>query len=69
MIKLVISSYCNECPNFEPEVLNKDVKYNEHGEYCGLLGTMFVVCKHKSSCHRFMTYLKSQLEKEKGEKQ
>lgn len=67
MIKLTIASYCNDCSNFEPEVINKNVIYDDYEACCRTSGTMFVVCKHGSSCRRFMTYLKSQLEKEKGE--
>lgn len=66
MIKLDVAEYCHDCPEFEPEVLNKNVFYDDDGEYCGMLGNMYVVCKHYKTCHRFMVYLKSQLAKEKG---
>lgn len=67
MIKLDVAEYCHDCPEFEPEVLNKNVIYDDDGECRGLLGTMFVDCEHRHTCRRFMTYLKGQLAKEKGE--
>lgn len=54
MITLDMEEYCHDCPNFEPEVL-KD-KWDE-----------VVFCKYHETCHRFMTYLKSRLAKEKGD--
>lgn len=66
MIKLDVAEYCHDCPNFEPEVVNKRVIYDNDGECCGMLENMYVVCEHYKTCHSFMTYLKWQLAKEKG---
>lgn len=67
MIKLDVAEYCHDCPEFEPEVLNKHVLYDDDGKCRGMLGNMFVTCKHRNTCHRFVTYLKRRLAKEKGE--
>lgn len=67
MIKLDVAEYCHDCPDFEPEAIKPDPIYGNDGSYRGMLGNMYVVCEHYKMCHRFMTYLKRQLAKEKGE--
>ena len=57
MIRLLdVEEYCHDCPDFEPAVQKKKNECN-----------MVVYCKYYKTCQRFMTYLKSQLTKEKGE--
>lgn len=67
MIKLDVAEYCHDCPDFEPEAIKPDPIYDGDGNYCGMLGNVFVDCKHRKICRRFMTYLKRHLAKEKGE--
>lgn len=67
MIKLDVAEYCHDCPDFEPEVSDKHIIYDDNGEYRRVLGNIYVVCEHYNTCHRFMTYLKSRLAKEKGD--
>ena len=66
MIKLDVAEYCHDCPDFEPKI-DKNVIHDCNGEHRRIIGNMYVVCKHYRRCHRFMTYLKSRLTKEKGE--
>ena len=58
MITLEVNSYCQDCLNFEPEVI-KDTFYNQ-----GLdkrIVTTKVCCKHNYRCELLLKHIKSQV--------
>ena len=55
MIELNVEKYCDECPYFEPDVINPEIMCC-HGKPYGLLGNTNVYCKHKDKCARVYDY-------------
>lgn len=55
MIELNVKKYCDECPYFEPYVINPEIMYC-NGEPYGLLGDTHVYCTHKDKCARVYDY-------------
>jgi hypothetical protein len=65
MIKLYVEGYCQNCPDFEPEVekLEHDsysVEYNEHVCCCETV----ITCKYRDRCRQQIQYLKNERRRE-----
>lgn len=58
MIKLEVEEYCNECPNFEPEV----AKINIDGFFKVVCNTN-IFCEHRHKCNNIAEYMKAKYER------
>lgn len=67
MIKLSVGEYCQNCPDFEPEVEKTEYSTFDH-DFCEnrVHTETLVMCKYRSRCLSQLDYLKKQ--KLKGEK-
>ena len=60
MIKFNISIYCQNCPDFEPQVTQRpeQIKSNYGGSY--FYGDTLVECKYRNRCETIYNYLKKE---------
>lgn len=58
MIKFNISIYCQDCPDFEPQVTQRpeQIKSNYGDSY--FYGDTLVECKYRNRCETIYNYLK-----------
>ena len=66
MIKLTVDPYCENCPEFEPDV-DKDIHTYRSSDF-RLIGTVAecdttITCKHKLRCESMIRQLKKEQEK------
>lgn len=55
MIDLNVEKYCDECPYFEPDVINPETLYCD-GKPNVSLGDTHIYCTHKNKCARVYDY-------------
>lgn len=73
MINLLIDEYCENCPDFEPEV-DKTELYNDMGDVIHGMGDAIhnteISCAHRERCRSIKDYLEATVtvDKAKGEK-
>lgn len=60
MIKFNISIYCQNCPDFEPQITQRpeQIKSNYGGSY--FYGDTLVECKYRNRCETIYNYLKKE---------
>lgn len=60
MIKFNISIYCQDCPDFEPQITQRPehIKSNYGNSY--FYGDTLVECKYRNRCETIYNYLKKE---------
>lgn len=70
MIRLDIQPYCDDCCDFDPDVIkpSKQLHRAEGSDDVSLIKTDTVIrCKHAKRCETIRRYLKQQMENENKE--
>lgn len=69
MIELILDPYCQNCPEFEPEV-DKDIREyrsydmrDKHEEKLFTECDTKIICKHKLRCYSMRNHIRKELEK------
>ena len=62
MIQLDIQPYCEQCYDFEPDVIKPRKLTDTFGEY--ILSDTIIRCEHAKRCENIRRYLKQQSTKE-----
>lgn len=67
-IKLAIEEYCQECPNFDPKVID-DYPFSGRCDNREQAFSRTVICKSRNICRQIERYLNKQINKSEFEKE
>lgn len=65
MIKLYVSDYCHNCPEFQAQVESQESYDTKRGYVCGVGVDHVITCTNEEKCSHILNYLRATINNER----